>query len=241
MQIRCLVLDDEELAINFLLGYIAKVPFLNVIGSFTDPFKALAFLESNPVDLVFLDVEMPNYAIDGLDFINLASGKPGYIFTTAYPSYALDSYDYNAIDFLRKPISFERFSKAVQKARTLFGLPTEELTGDTYTYLKIEGKYQRLDFDAICWIESDRNYVSIFTEQDRINLKMSLGELEGQLPKRLFVRIHKSYIVAWKKIDQIDAHQLVVRRRALTKELPLGDTYRKAVLDLVGQMAIRKK
>lgn len=239
MAITCIVLDDEEMAIQHLLKYIAKVPFLEVKSYFSDPSQAVTYLQNNPVDLVFLDIEMPNFAIDGIDFVHIVGDKQGYIFTTAYPDYALKSYEYNAIDFLHKPYSFERFSKAVQKAKLM--LQTDEGAVDSFTYVRVEGKFHRIDFDTICWIESDRNYISIFTEQDRINLRLSIGEIEGQLPKKLFVRVHKSFIVSQKKIDLVDAHQLWVQRQNQSRPISIGEAYRKSLFEAIAQNSIRKK
>ncbi|GAB3220183.1 LytR/AlgR family response regulator transcription factor [Spirosoma arcticum] len=238
MAITCIVLDDEEMAIQHLLKYIAKVPYLEVKSYFSDPFQAVTYLQNNSVDLVFLDIEMPNFAIDGMDFVHIVGDKQGYIFTTAYPGYALKSYEYNAIDFLHKPYSFERFLKAVQKAKLM--LQTEEAV-DSFTYVRVEGKFHRIDFDTICWIESDRNYISIFTEQDRINLRLSIGEMEGQLPKKLFVRVHKSFIVSKKKIDLVEAHQLWVQRQNQSRPFPIGESHKKSLLEAIAQNSIRKK
>lgn len=241
MKITCLVLDDEELAIGHLLKYMDKIPYLDVVGAFTNPSEAVAFLQNRSVDLIFLDIEMPNFSIDGLDFVEIVGGRHHYIFTTAYSEYAMKSYEYNTIDYLHKPYSFERFSKAVNKARQLLNTQTESGPVDTYRYVRVEGKYQRIDFDSVCWIESDRSYVSIFTEGGRINLKLSIGDLETQLPDRLFIRIHKSYIVAKQKTDLIEANQVNVRRQHMVKTLPLGEAYRKNVLSMVEQQAIRKR
>lgn len=233
MHINCLVLDDEEFAIEHLLKYIAKIPFLTVVGRFTDPVQALTFLESNPVDLVFLDIEMPNFSIDGLDFVNIAGDRQGYIFTTAYPQYALKSYDYNAIDFLHKPISFERFSKAVQKAKLVLRNQQEETAAETSIYVRIDTKYHRINFSTICWIESDRNYITIYTEQGRIDSKLSISEVESQLPKKLFVRVHKSYIVAKEKMDVMDLTHVLIKRQNQLRSIPVGEAYRKSLLDAI--------
>ena len=241
MAITCIVLDDEEMAIEHLLKFIDKIPFLELAGYFNDPAEAITYLESNPVDLVFLDIEMPNFAIDGMDFINIAGDKQGYIFTTAYPKYALKSYDYNAIDFLEKPYSFERFSKAVHKAKLLMSPGRDGDDIDAYKYVRVDGKFYRLDFEAICWIASERNYISIFTEQDRLILHLMIGEVETQLPKKLFVRVHKSYIVAKKKIELIEANQLFIQRQNQSKAIPIGVAYRKTLLEVIDRNSIRKK
>jgi len=241
MAITCIVLDDEEMEVELLLGFIDKIPFLELAGSFTDPNKAITFLETNPVDLVFLDITMPNFAIDGMDFVNIAGDKQGYIFTTAHPKFALKSYEYNAIDFLGKPFSFERFSKAVQKARLLKPPGKEEEEMDTFKYVRVDGKFHRLDFDDICWIASERNYVLIYTEQACYTQHLSIGEVEDQLPKKLFVRVHKSNIVAKKKIELVDAKELFIKHQNQSKAIPIGIAYRKTLLEVIDRNSLRKK
>jgi two-component system LytT family response regulator len=230
MALTCIVVDDEEISIDHLLGYIAKVPFLNLQGSFTNPAQAITFLENNPVELVFLDIEMPNFAIDGLDFIKISGNKYNYILTTAYPKYALPSYDYDVVDFLCKPFPFDRFLKAVNKVRTLNGVSSEEPDSEDHTYVRVDGKHQRIDFTEILWIESERQYVSIYTLSDRINLHLSISEIEASLPSKLFVRVHKSYIVAKKKIDLVDKEHLAIKKESQTKLIPIGESYRKSLM-----------
>ena len=191
MAITCIVVDDEEMAIEHLLGYIAKVPFLSLEGSFTDPTEAITFLEKHPVELVFMDIEMPNFAIDGLEFIRIMGNKQNYILTTAYPKYALPSYDYDVVDFLCKPFPFERFLKAVNKVRSLIEITSDEPESEEYTYVRVDGKMQRIDFNEILWIESERTYVSIYTLNDRINLHLFMSDIEAILPTKLFVRVHR--------------------------------------------------
>jgi len=233
MAITCIVVDDEELAIDHLLGYIAKVPFLTLEGSFTDPLEALTFLEMHPVELVFLDIEMPNFAIDGMDFMKIMGSKQHYILTTAYPKYALPSYDYDVVDFLYKPFPFDRFLKAVNKVRSLIEVSSDEPESEEYTYVRVEGKLQRIDFTEILWIESERSYVSIYTLSERINLHLSISEIEAILPTKLFVRVHKSYIVAKKKIDLVEKEQLGIKKGSETKLIPIGDSYRKSLMQAI--------
>ncbi|MVM33883.1 response regulator [Spirosoma sp. HMF4905] len=229
----CIVVDDEEMAIEHLKGYIAKVPFLIVEGSFTDPTQALAFLENHAVELVFLDIEMPNFAIDGLDFMKIRGNKLNYILTTSYPKYALPSYDYDVVDFLCKPYPFDRFLKAVNKARALNEVSSEVSESEDHTYVRVDGKLQRIDFTEILWIESERTYVSIYTLTDRINLHLSMSELEVILPTKLFVRVHKSYIVAKKKIDLVEKEQLGIKKESQTKLIPIGEAYRKNLMKAI--------
>lgn len=241
MAITCIVVDDEEMAIEHLLTYIAKVPFLVLEGHFVDPSEAMAFLENHPVDLVFLDIEMPNYAIDGIDFVRIMGTQQNYIFTTAYPQYALPSYEYDVIDFLYKPYPFERFLKAVNKARAQISQSTEVADSEEFTYVRVDGKLQRIDFPDIIWLESERNYVAIYTLTDRINLHLSITEMENILPARQFVRVHKSYIVAKKKIDLIDKEQLGMKRESQIKLIPIGEAYRKSLVQAIYPNTYKKK
>lgn len=233
MAITCIVVDDEEIAIEHLLGYIAKVPFLSVEGSFTDPTEALAYLEDHSIDLVLLDIEMPNFAIDGMDFVKIMGPKQHYIFTTAYDKYALPSYDYDVVDFLCKPFPFERFLKAINKVRSLTETASDEPESDDHAYVRADGKHQRIDFTEILWIESERNYVSIYYPTDRINLHIPISDIEDRLPAKLFVRVHKSYIVAKKRIELIEKEQLGIKKENQTKLIPIGEAYRKALMHAI--------
>jgi DNA-binding LytR/AlgR family response regulator len=244
MNISCIILDDEELSSDLLKGYVAKVPFLDLVGTFNEPKDAIAFLEKHSaVDLVFLDIEMPNCDLDGMDFLRMMGDRFSYIFTTAHHRYAVDGFDYNAVDFLYKPIRFERFQKAAQKVKALHEgqQQHDEESLNPYSYVRIDNKFHRIDFESICWIESDRNYSSIYTENDRINLKISLGDIEGQLPKRHFVRIHKSYLVSMKKIVSVEPFQLSVKRQGQDREFPIGEAYRKSLMEAITQNSFRKK
>lgn len=225
----CLILDDEEISIHQLRNYIQKVPTLTLKAYFTDPNAALLYLETEEVDVIFLDMEMPNYAIDGLDFIRIVGDSQHYIFTTAYPEYALPSYEYNAIDFLHKPYPFERFTKAVQRAKQLVEVSAKEESVDTtsFTYVRGEGKLQRVDFDDICWIESERNGIWFYTEANRFNAAITISDIEARLPPNQFVRIHKSYIIAINKAETIGKDMVFIRREGKLQEIPIGDAFRK--------------
>lgn len=243
MTTSCIIIDDEELAVHHLSRYIAKLPFLRLDAYFTDPSAAVNYLETNQTDLIFLDIEMPNFSIDGLDFIKIMGESQNYVLTTAYPEYAIKGYEYNVIDFLHKPFSFERFSKAVQKARQVLRLHSSaEGNGETdeYIYVKHEGKLQRIYFEDICWIQSERNYISIYTEQDRIIIPMSISDIDRQLPTKLFARVHKSYIVAYKKVEFVQKDQIQVVRQQKIKLVPLGESYKQTFLQAIEQKTLKK-
>ncbi|MBC8153935.1 MAG: response regulator transcription factor [Bacteroidetes bacterium] len=243
MTISCIILDDEELAVHHLSRYIAKVPFLRLDAYFTDPSAAVNYLETNQSDLIFLDIEMPNFSLDGLDFVKIVGESQNYVFTTAYPEYAIKGYEHNVIDFLHKPFSFERFSKAVQKARQVLRLHSlKEGDGETddHIYVKSEGKLQRIYFEDICWIQSERNYISIHTEHDRIITLMSISDIDRQLPAKLFARVHKSYIVAYKKVEFIEKDQIRVVRQQQKKLIALGEFYKQTFMQAIEQKTLKK-
>lgn len=239
--ITCLILDDEELAIGLLRQYIAKIPQLDLKASFTDPTEALLYLEKQSVDLIFLDIEMPNFAIDGLDFIRIVGNDQHYVFTTGYPQYALSSYDYNTVDFLHKPYTFERFAKAIQKAKqVLTASRTDSQETDTFTYIRVDGKLQRIDFAELCWISSERNGIWLYTETGQFNTPLQISDMETRLPEQQFVRIHKSFIISLNKADVINKDYACVQRQGALHEIPIGDTYRKEFVSLL-ERKIKKK
>lgn len=242
MAMTCLILDDEEICVNQLRKYIEKVPTLNLKACFTNPNDALLYLEREKVDVIFLDMEMPNYALDGLDFIRIMGNSQNYIFTTAYPEYASPSYEYNAIDFLHKPYSFERFTKAVQRAKQVLGILTKDDTtaNDNYTYVRVEGKLQRVDFDDLCWVESERNGIWFYTETNRFNSALTISDIEAHLPKNQFVRIHKSYIIPMGKAEVINKDTICIRRQGKLEEIPIGDTYRREFITSIENKIMKK-
>lgn len=244
MTLTCLIVDDEELSIHHLAKYIGKIPFLELKRYFTDPTEAIAYLQDNPADLIFLDVEMPNFDIDGLDFVRIMGPEQHYIFTTAYPEYAMKGYDFDVIDFLHKPFSFERFSKAVQKARHIIYDCTDENAESPsggFIFVRTEGRLQKVYFDEICWVESERNYISIYTDNDRINVLYSIKDIEEQLPSKRFARVHKSYIVAYGKIVFVEKEQLSVKRLNTTKTIPFGEIFKKSFLHAIEDKTLKKK
>ncbi len=243
MTISCLILDDEEISIRHLQKYVEKIPFLLLTTCFTDPVEAIRHLQTNTVDLIFLDVEMPNHPIDGMDFVKIMGETQKYIFTTAYPSYALPSYEYNAIDFLHKPFSFERFSKAVQKARLSIHTSVQELSSDSEEciYIRVEGRLQRICFTEICWIESDRNTISIFTDTEQFYSLLSISDIEIRLPANQFVRIHKSYIISISKAVVIDKEMVSIRRLNQLKEIPIGEAFRKDFIQSLDSKILRRR
>jgi len=232
--IRCLVVDDEPLALDILTDYIEKVPFLQLVNATTSAFEALAQVQDGKADLVFLDVQMPE--LTGIQFLKIINGKCDVILTTAYPQYALDGYELDVVDYLLKPIAFDRFYKAVQKVHHEKSQPVpiaEPAPAATSTYdfifVKTEHKIQKIYLDDILYIEGLKDYISIFTSSERIITLQNMKKMEDVLPAGRFVRVHKSYILALDKIESIERSRIFIG----DKIIPIGDTYRDNFFKLI--------
>lgn len=226
----CFVIDDEQGAIDLLTTFIEKTPFLKLVGSTTNPIEALQMLKKHPVDLTFMDVQMPY--LTGFELMDLLQGGGKVILTTAYSEYALKGFEHNALDYLLKPIPFERFLKATQKAlnTTAFSVPEWQppAPDDNYIFVKTEnkGKMIKVGFDEVVYVEGLKNYVSIYTKDDRIVTLLNIKDLEERFPSKLFIRVHKSYIVSVDKIKALDGNQILMKD--MKAYIPLGETYRSA-------------
>ena len=229
MAIRCFVLDDEPLASELIKDYIERLPDLELVGISNSPSHALGLLQQTPVDILFLDIQMPK--LSGFDVLRPLSYRPKVIFTTAYREFALDSYEFDVVDFLLKPVSFERFLRAVGKVyRFMPPSPVAENTEATkeYQYFKVDKEMVKLYLEDILWIESIRDYVKIHTSSGILVSYLRISYLEEKLPADRFIRIHKSYLIALDHIQAISATYI----RIHNKELPIGRSY-KARLDEV--------
>jgi two-component system LytT family response regulator len=241
--IRCLVVDDEPLALHIIEDYISKIPFLQLVKSTTNPIEALTIVQEGGVDLVYLDVQMPE--LTGIQFLRIANGKAKVILTTAYPQYALEGYELDVIDYLLKPIAFDRFFKSAQKAQSIIQpsaknsvkeeavavavpAPQSDFSTD-FIFIKTEHKIQKVYLHDILFIEGLKDYISIFTEEERIITLQNMKKMEDALPERHFVRVHKSYIVALNKIDSIERSRIFIGE----KVIPVGDTYRDQFFKLI--------
>lgn len=233
--IRCLVVDDEELARTLLQTYIGRLPQLELVAACANPLEAMALLQQQHIDLLFLDIQMPE--LTGIEFLRTLTHKPVVIFTTAYSKYALDGYALDVTDYLLKPFPFERFLLAVNKAivqvqaRNASPAASAEgaALGKEYILVKADHKVHRLKFDDILYIQSMREYVAFHTPQGRILSLNSLKSLEDSLPPERFIRIHKSYMVAIPKIDALEGNFIQVG----AERLPIGANYKEAVLSRV--------
>lgn len=235
--ISCLIVDDEQSAIDILSTFVAKTPFLSLVGSITNPLEALGIIQSQPVDLLFLDIHMPQ--LSGLDLLRMLKGKTNVILTTAYSEFAVESFELDALDYLLKPIAFERFLKAAQKALNTSLEPSPrwqpEEKADDYIFVKTEskGKMIKINFSDILYVEGLKNYLSINTSQESIVTLLNIKDLEERLPPRQFMRVHKSYIVSLDKIRAIDGNQILFK--TMKAYVPLGETYRAAFFEALQQ------
>ncbi len=231
MKINCIIIDDEQPAREIIEAFVDKVPYLDRIASFKNPLEAAGYLSDNKVDLVFLDIQMPE--ITGIEMIQSISQKPQVVLTTAYSEYALEGFELNATDYLLKPFSFERFLKAVHKVRERLPSASAHASNEpanTYITVNADHKIYKIKLEDIHYIEGLKEYVSYYTtDKQRIIALKSLKSLEESLPADQFIRVHRSYIVPLKKIESLEGNQL----RVDGKLIPVGRSYREQVLQMV--------
>ncbi|REC48271.1 LytR/AlgR family response regulator transcription factor [Chryseobacterium pennipullorum] len=220
-RIKCIIVDDEPLAISLLERYVENIPFLELVFSTENPVLALEYIRDHESDLFFLDIQMPE--LTGINFMKINGDQQKYILTTAYSEYALQGYEHNIIDYLLKPISFERFQKSALKAKEWFAIPEEK---NAHFFIKSSGQRHRINFSEILYIESIKDYVNIRTEHDEFIVLDTLKSMENQLSER-FARVHKSFIVNLDKIKSIGAKKVILPEF----EIPIGESYRSGLLD----------
>lgn len=220
--IKCIIVDDEPLAISLLENYIREISFLELVFSSENPIEALEYIQNNEADLVFLDIQMPE--LTGINFMKILGDKMKYILTTAYSEYALEGYEHNIVDYLLKPISLERFRKSAEKAKERFSLGKQE---QSYFFVKASGKQHRISFEDILYIESIRDYVNIKTMEEEFIVLDTLKSMELQLPENSFARIHKSFIINLNQIKNIGTKKIIINP---DYEIPIGENYRMSFL-----------
>jgi len=230
MTISCITVDDEPLALDIIQDYISRVPFLEFRGRFDNALDALNFLKENPVDLIYLDIQMEY--LSGVQMLKFLTEKPQVIFTTAYSSYALQGYELDVTDYLLKPISFERFLLSANKAyeRKRLQLPPETVKTEMiisnpridYFFIKTEYRLQKVNFKDILYIEGQGDYLKIVMPKENIMTLQTFKKIEEILPKGHFIRIHRSYIVAIDKIDSVERNRVLIGEQALS----ISDTYK---------------
>ncbi len=232
--INCIIVDDEQHAIDILDHYVKQTPHLNLVACFTNPIEALQLMGQQKIDLVFLDIQMPE--LSGIDFIKAIHGKSKVILTTAYSEFALEGYDLYVVDYLMKPIRLPRFLAAVQKAVQQLNMvpPTQpETTEDDYIFVKTEskGKLLKINLADIDFIESMKNYVAIHRGTQKTLVYTSMKELEEHLPKKQFIRVHKSFIIPITRITGIEGN--LVRLKNVTAEILIGENYKAELMEII--------
>ena len=238
--ISVLVVDDEPLAQRVIKTHAERIPFLKVVFVTTNVLDALTFLQSTPVDLIFLDIQMPE--LTGMEFMRILPGRAKVILTTAYQQYALDSYDYDVVDYLLKPVSFERMLKAVQKAQNQITAEIAlRLSLDNpdahapvtppaeYIFIKTEYKLLRIMLEDILYLEGGKDYVTIFTGKEKFLSLAGLAKIQERLPYPRFLRVHKSYIISVNKIDAVERQRIYIGKQVI----PIGDTYKEEFISQI--------
>ena len=236
--ITAIAVDDEPKALEVISLHARKTPFLDIVQTFRNGVDALSWLQQHPVDLIFLDINMPH--LSGLKFRELIGSQPMIIFTTAYAAYAVESYNLNAVDYLLKPILFDRFLKAALRAkehrqlrrgkRSIQQAPKEVVplkTVQNFIYVKSGTKLHKLATDDILYLEKDGNYVTFHTKEKKILSRLNMSQLLELLPDKGFIRVHKSYIIALAHIDIVENHQVSIAG----KKIPVTKTYKDSLLE----------
>jgi two-component system, LytTR family, response regulator len=225
INITCIITDDEPFARKGLQGYVEKIGFLDLKATCEDALQLSNELQRQPVDLLFLDIQMPH--ITGIEFIKALSNPPKVIFTTAFEQYALQGFELDVIDYLLKPISYERFLKAAWKARDFFALRENKAAASApYIFLKSNGKLEKINFDEILFIEGMENYVAVYIENKKIITHITIKALLEKLPVGQFIQTHKSYIAAVNKVESIEGNILYIQKR----RVPISKNLREFVL-----------
>lgn len=225
MTLNCAIIDDEPLAVALLVSYVKKTPFLNLVGAYNSAVQAIKDISENDIQLVFMDIQMPE--LSGIEFAKILPKDTKIIFTTAYNQYAIESYQVNAIDYLLKPISYENFLNASNKALDWFNTTFKSFREDRFLYIKSEYKLVQIRFEDILYIEGVKDYVKIHRDKGlkTVMSLMNMKRLEDALPRPEFMRVHKSYIVHMPKIELIDRFRLVFGKVFI----PISESYRISV------------
>ncbi|HMH21042.1 MAG TPA: LytTR family DNA-binding domain-containing protein [Puia sp.] len=241
--INCVIIDDEPLAREGIASYVKEVDFLHLVATCENPVELIKLLDSHPVDLIFLDIQTP--VMSGIDFLKIARKPPMVIITTAFPSYALESFQLDVMDYLLKPITFDRFFKAANKVKDYHelltrpaspgisaGTPTSTYRADRakgYFFIKCGNKYEKIHFDDILYIQGRQNYVTICTDKGNYLTLLYLKNLEENLDASSFIRVHKSFIVSIDKIESIDGSEVIMQ----SYRIPISRNYREQVIGRV--------
>ena len=237
--INCLIVDDEQHAIDILVHYVSQTPHLHLAGTTTNPIEALQLVHTQNVDLVFLDIQMPE--LSGIDFVKALNGSAKVILTTAYSEFALESYELDVVDYLLKPIRLPRFLSAVQKAVNDLREKGDEkdTEEDDYIFVKTEskGKLLKINLDDIEYIEGMKNYVAIYRGGQKTMVYTSMKDIEERLPQKQFLRVHKSFIIPISKITGIEGN--LVRLEGVKAEILIGESYKSDLMEIIRNKMIQ--
>ena len=240
MTLQCVIIDDEPLARKGLREYMEDVEFLQLAGEFDNPLKAVDLLSAQPIDLLFLDIQMPK--MTGMEFLKSLPHPPMVIFTTAYPQYAVEGFELNAIDYLLKPFSFDRFWKAVMKARALKEpghafVSSASTPEPDYFFIKSDNRIVRIHYDDILFVEALQNYVAVYTTDKKYITYLTFRSIEEHLPSQKFIRTHKSFIVSGAKVESIEGNEILIG----THRIPISRTEKDSVLQQLLQNRLLKR
>ena len=241
MELKCIAIDDEPLALEIISAYIEKVPFLKLLKTFENAIDSIDFIRKNKVDLMFLDIEMES--LTGIQLIHALKDRPEVIFTTAYDSYAVEGFELDAADYLLKPISFERFVKSVDKVYNKFISPKPKTdspphsgksVSGNFIFVKTENRLQKVAFSEILFIEGQGDYLKIVTTNAKIMTLQNFKKIEATLPPDNFIRVHKSYLVALNKIESITRNRIKIGNALI----PVSDSYKNAFHEAISKKGL---
>ncbi len=223
--IKTVIIDDEPLAIEILETYVNQIPGLQLVGKCNNALEANDLLQHNEVDLILVDIQMPQ--MTGIELIKSLTNPPKVIFTTAYPEFAIQGFELNAVDYLLKPIAFNRFLKAINKVTAgMYGTDKiKEISNQDFIFVKADKKLIKLNYEEILFIEGLKDYVIIYTDQARIVTLQTMKSLEEKLPDQIFLRVHRSYIVNIHKIKSIHSDDIEIIVKNQSRQIPIGNNY----------------
>jgi len=241
MNINCIAIDDEPLALELIEDYCTKIPYLNFVKSFPKALEGIEFAKQENIDLIFMDIEMPE--LTGIQALEILKPEQKIIFITAYDNYAVKSYELSACDYILKPVGFPRFLEAVEKIKISLSvipqklpeIPTSE-SNNSFFFVKTENRMQRVNFSEILYIEGLKDYLIIQCKSEKVLCLQNFKKMEEALPESNFLRVHRSYIVALDKINSIERKRIYVGN----KIIPIGDTYRKLFNEKIQDLSLEK-
>jgi two-component system, LytTR family, response regulator len=231
-KLKCIIVDDEPLAHVVLEQYISKISTLKIVQKCSNAFDAISYLQQNKVDLIFLDINMPDFS--GIDLLDSFEQRPHVIITSAYAEYGVKSYEYNVADYLLKPFAFERFVKATNKVLALCNKneetkETKKQLSDNFIFLKSDKTQHKVLFDDILYIQAYGNFVKVYTQKKTFVTNLTMTQIASQLPENLFIRVHRSYIASLSKIEKITGNAIFINKA----QIPIGGNYKELIMRIL--------